>query len=197
MGYNDANWSNYSWLFFQIRFGYYNLIAMKKTQYIIIILLMVSFTTSQAQQNPCDSETAHQFDFWIGDWTVYKTGTDTIVGHNIITPIANGCAILENWTGGGGSIGSSINKYNFSTKMWEQMWVDNSGSSLHIKGVYKDAKMILENEQPARNGNGVVKNKITYYNNTDGTVRQHWEQSTDQGKTWINAFDGLYKKVSK
>lgn len=173
---------------------------MKKVNLIFITTILslpiVFQAVAQGQPNPCNSEKVHEFDFWIGEWDVYDINADTIVGHNIITPIADGCAILENWTGGSGSIGSSINKYNFSTQMWEQMWVDNSGSSLHIKGVYKDRKMILENEQPARGGNGTVKNKITYYNNADGTVRQHWEYSTDKGKTWLNAFDGLYKKAT-
>lgn len=167
------------------------------TMICFLFLTVNVLAQQQAQPNPCDSEEAHQFDFWIGEWDVYGTGTENIVGHNIITPIANGCALFENWTGAGGSIGSSINKFNFSTKQWEQMWVDNSGTSLHIKGSYADGKMILANDQPSRDGKGTVKNKITYYRNEDGTVRQHWEYSTDQGKTWLNAFDGLYKKAKK
>ncbi len=168
-----------------------------KLSIIITVLLASLFPSLQAQQipNPCTSEEAHQFDFWLGEWDVYHTVADTIIGHNVITPVANGCALLENWTGATGFTGTSINKYNFSTKMWEQMWVDVSGSTLHIKGVYKDGKMVLENEQPAGKGKGTVKNKITYYNNPNGTVRQHWEFSNDQGKTWQNAFDGLYRKV--
>lgn len=173
---------------------------LMKTLKLNLILLLLLFACSfevQAQQQPnlCASEEAHQFDFWLGDWDVYHTKADTIVGHNLITPVANGCGLLENWSSAGGFTGTSLNKYNFTTKMWEQMWVDVSGSTLHIKGVYRDGKMILENEQPARSGKGTVKNKITYYNNSDGTVRQHWEYSNDQGKTWLNAFDGIYRKV--
>ena len=36
--------------------------------------------------------------------------------------------------------------------------------------------------------------RITWTPNADGTVRQHWEQSTDGGKTWTTAFDGLYRR---
>ena len=174
-------------------------IFKKANRYILItiILLIAGFAQAQTQTNPCTIEEAHQFDFWLGDWDVYHTTADTIIGHNLITSIANGCALLENWSSAGGFTGSSINKYDFSTKMWEQMWVDVSGTTLHIKGTYKDSKMILENEQPARGGNGIVKNKITYYNNSDGTLRQHWEFSNDQGKTWQSAFDGMYRKVKK
>ena len=39
-------------------------------------------------------------------------------------------------------------------------------------------------------------NRITWTPNKDGTVRQLWEASTDQGKTWQVAFDGLYRRKS-
>ena len=35
---------------------------------------------------------------------------------------------------------------------------------------------------------------VTWYDNEDGTVRQHWEVSKDRGKSWATAFDGHYKK---
>lgn len=171
---------------------------MKKQSFLLIALVAYALSVSAQQQtNPCSTEQAHQFDFWIGEWNVYKTGTDTIVGHNIIKPIANGCALLENWSGGGGSIGNSINKYNFTTKKWQQMWVDNGGTTLEITGNYQDGKMIMENEQPGGGGKGTVKNKITWTNNSDGSVRQYWQYSRDQGKTWQVAFDGMYKKVTQ
>ena len=43
-------------------------------------------------------------------------------------------------------------------------------------------------------GGGRQLERITWTSNPDGTVRQHWEQSTDGGKTWTTAFDGLYRK---
>jgi hypothetical protein len=170
---------------------------MKKVKLFLILQLaatVIAFNAHAQAANPCDSDKVHEFDFWIGDWDVYKFGTDTLVGHNVITAVAGGCALTENWTGGG-SIGNSINKYNFAKGKWQQMWVDNSGATLLIEGGYKDGKMIMENEQPRRDGKGKVKNKITWYNNSDGTVRQFWQQSIDDGKTWMVAFDGHYKKV--
>lgn len=166
----------------------------------IVLVLMITvacpvFVNAQ-QQNPCSSNEAHQFDFWLGEWNVYKYGTDTLVGHNLIKPLASGCALLENWNSiDNRSIGNSVNKYNFGTKKWQQMWVDNVGTTLMIEGDYKDSKMMLENEQPNRTGDGTIKNRITWFNNNDGTVRQLWQYSKDKGKTWLVAFDGLYKKV--
>jgi len=34
--------------------------------------------------------------------------------------------------------------------------------------------------------------KLTFTPNADGTVRQFWEQSVDDGANWTVAFDGLY-----
>jgi hypothetical protein len=55
--------------------------------------------------------------------------------------------------------------------------------------------MILEGESENQQGQ-MVMNRVTWYDNEDGTVRQHWQQSSDKGKTWTTAFDGLYKKKS-
>ncbi|MCZ6779898.1 MAG: hypothetical protein O7F16_13170 [Acidobacteria bacterium] len=34
--------------------------------------------------------------------------------------------------------------------------------------------------------------RITWADNSDGSVRQHWEISKDGGKSWETAFDGRY-----
>ena len=36
-----------------------------------------------------------------------------------------------------------------------------------------------------------------FFNLGPGPVRQLWEQSTDEGKTWTVAFDGLYVRERK
>ena len=37
---------------------------------------------------------------------------------------------------------------------------------------------------------------LSYTPGSDGSVRQVWDTSTDDGKTWKNAFDGKYVKKS-
>jgi hypothetical protein len=34
--------------------------------------------------------------------------------------------------------------------------------------------------------------RLTFFNLSPERVRQFWEQSTDGGKTWTVAFDGMY-----
>lgn len=51
---------------------------------------------------PCLYSEAHrQFDFWVGSWNV-MTPQGQQAGTNVIQPILNGCALVENWTSGGG-----------------------------------------------------------------------------------------------
>jgi len=145
-----------------------------------------------AQAPACsDSVKSHQFDFWIGDWEVTAGGN--VVGRNVIEPILDGCVLQENWTGTSGSAGSSFNYYNPQTGEWEQFWVWRRGTTIHTKGGYADGKMVLEGETTDQNGDPSL-NRITFFNNEDGTVRQYWQVSSDGGETWTDAFDGLYTK---
>lgn len=157
------------------------------------ILFALQYEISSGQQTTCDHPKFHEFDFWIGDWTVYKQGTDSIVGYNSITRVAGQCALQENWLSvDRSSVGTSLNKFAWILDRWQQFWVDNSGLTLFLEGEFKNNSMILQNE---RTQQGVTtKNKITWFNNSDGTVRQLWESSQDGGKQWSVVFDGLYKK---
>ena len=53
--------------------------------------------------------------------------------------------------------------------------------------------MTLEGDTLDRQGN-TVRNRITWTENPDGTVRQHWETRSEDSKEWTTSFDGLYRK---
>ncbi len=143
-----------------------------------------------AQEKIEETVKGHQFDFWIGDWNVYKFGTDTIVGVSSIKPILNHTSIEENYQSLPYTYkGRSFNVYNAKKGHWEQFWVDNSGLVLHMLGDFKGNQMTLtdcESQDPC--------NRIVWTNQNDGTVRQEWTQSKDSGKSWNKVFDGHYKK---
>ena len=167
---------------------------MKKTAGLIllIITLVTGISVVVAQPAPgCSDEKSKQFDFWIGEWDVTASGK--VAGTNGIRPILDGCVLQENWVGAGGSAGSSFNFYNPSTGKWHQYWVWRNGTVLDSSGGYSDGKMILEGSSTNKDGQK-IENRITWYDNKDETVRQHWEQSKDEGKTWKDSFDGLYRK---
>jgi hypothetical protein len=165
-------------------------------KYLVATILFFLLKNLMAQQTPCISPQVHEFDFWIGDWAVYKMGTDTLVGYNTIEPIEGGCALKENYRAlKQGYTGTSLNKYHFTKRKWQQMWVDNSGLSLVLEGGLKDGNMIMEGEQLAFDFKTMVKNRITWFNNSDKSVRQLWEQSRDGGISWTRVFDGMYKPI--
>jgi hypothetical protein len=143
----------------------------------------------------CNSEKHHQFDFWIGDWTVSSNGEPA--GTNSIYLIHNGCALQENWqgSGAGGVSGTSFNIYDPAHDRWHQTWVDSTGTLLELDGKLIDGKMVLSGERPTRDGNAVVLHRIIWTPNEDGSVRQHWEASKDGGRDWSTLFDGLYIKT--
>lgn len=155
----------------------------------ILIVIHIFFGFTGYAQDKNDKVENHQFDFWIGDWNVYKFGTDTIAGISSIKPILDHKTIEENYQNLKYTYkGKSLNIYNPKTDKWEQFWVDNSGLRLYLSGEYKDNKMILSDCKTESNCN-----KITWTKMEDGTVRQEWEQSKDSGKSWKKVFDGHYK----
>jgi hypothetical protein len=53
--------------------------------------------------------------------------------------------------------------------------------------------VLVGNTHDAASGKMVV-NRISWTPQAEGTVRQHWETSTDGGKSWTTAFDGRYAR---
>ena len=150
---------------------------------------------SPVPASACTTDAYHQFDFWIGNWDVSSGGQPA--GTNSIRPIHNGCALQENWQGAGegGISGTSFNIYDQATDHWHQTWVDSSGTLLQLDGGLVDGVMVLSGQRPARDGSGMVTHRISWTANPDGSVRQLWEASKDDGGSWAVLFDGLYMRL--
>ena len=151
---------------------------------------MFGLLTPAFGQTPACGEKSHEFNFWIGEWDVYAN--DQLAGTNSIQPILDGCVLQESWVGTQGSKGSSFNFYEPTSGKWRQFWVWRNGTTLELSGAYADGKMVLSGQSKNREGKTIL-NRITWTDNPDGTVRQHWETSED-GQQWSTSFDGLYKK---
>ncbi|MEZ5043089.1 MAG: hypothetical protein R2828_24545 [Saprospiraceae bacterium] len=160
---------------------------------LILIALTLCFTSQVLAQAPCSTPAHRQFDFWVGDWDVYATAGDTIVGYNTINSILGGCVVEENWTGGTGFQGKSFNTYNPQDSTWNQVWVDMGGATYHFKGKYNDKVMQMKGESLGRNGQKILFD-MSYHPQADGAVRQIWKMSRDNGENWTIAFDGMYRK---
>jgi hypothetical protein len=156
--------------------------------FIIATVLAASAANASAQTppaKPCAGIEHRQFDFWIGEWDVFGPQGKQ-VGKSRIELHGGGCFLLENWSGASGVDGKSLNMYDASDKLWHQSWYDSSGSRLDLAGALVAGKMVLTSADGAQ--------RITWTPNGDGSVRQLWESSKDQGKTWTASFDGKYVK---
>lgn len=138
---------------------------------------------------PCNTPEFRQFDFWIGDWNVESVAAPGTVSRNRITRINDGCTIREEYTTPYGYMGTSLNFYDATRKVWHQTWIDNQGGALFIEGGMQGKSMVLSTVTDP----GTVQ-RITWTPLDDGRVRQHWETTTDGGNTWTTAFDGTYTR---
>lgn len=140
----------------------------------------------------CAAAEFRQFDFWLGDWKVTDP-KGNLAGTNLVTLEFDGCVLQEHWKGSKGGTGSSFNVYDGAAKRWHQTWVDNGGTLLSLNGGLVEGRMVLEGQRQGPKGEPVV-NRISWEKLADGRVRQLWTISSDAGKTWSTAFDGVYAK---
>jgi hypothetical protein len=168
---------------------------LKSCLRLIAAIGVLSPALTQAQTPPppgCPAEVHRQFDFWIGTWDVSVGGKPA--GVNRIEKILGGCALLENWTGAGGMSGKSLNFYDPQREQWHQTWIDDRGGSLGLDGKFTDNRMVLTGTQQNPKTGKTTTNRITWTPLPGDQVRQVWETSTDDGKSWAVAFDGLYTR---
>ncbi len=145
----------------------------------------------------CRDQAYRQFDFWLGQWEILDfSGGDPIDGgDDIITSELGGCAVFENYAGGGFR-GRSLNAYDASTGQWYQHWVDNSSLVLDLVGGFAGGHMKLEGDRP-KAGGGTLHDRIDWSTVAPDQVRQLWEVSSDGGATYPAVqFDGLYQRCA-
>lgn len=139
---------------------------------------------------PCRSPEYRQFDFWVGDWNVTRPD-GKLAGTNRVDAILGGCVVHESWRSANGkSVGQSFNIYAHDGK-WHQTWVDNSGMLLQLTGGLEDGRMVMSQHMTRPDGTTIL-HEISWEKLEGGKVKQHWRVSRDEGKTWTDAFVGIY-----
>jgi tetratricopeptide (TPR) repeat protein len=138
---------------------------------------------------PCRKGADHRaFDFWIGTWDVFIGGTK--VGTNRITPMADGCALLEDWNSPQ-QVGSSINYYDPQAKLWRQIFVYDNGGVNDWTGGMTGGKMVFTTTAPATGGTTTL-SRMTFTPLGADSVTQVIETSADGGRTWITPWNSVY-----
>lgn len=168
-----------------------------------IALFAALLQTAPAPQAPppvdCMDANHRAFDFWLGDWDVSPTGSQTVVAHSVISSTAGGCAVQEDYhqTVGPGGVAATYHGASFSTYdqrrggVWRQFYVDSGGAVTVFEGGVRDGAMVLD----AAGGPGVTR-RMTIAPQPDGSVRQRGLTSTDGGQTWSGGYDFTYRRRS-
>lgn len=158
----------------------------------------ISFT-SEVNKNakPCEYNPKHrEFDFWLGQWEVHTDieKKTPLAGTNTIAKEQNGCMLSENWTSINGNPGYSLNYYDGTKGKWVQHWVSAGGVVINMEGGLVDGSMILSGPiyYEKVQGPKIRTLKGTWTPLENGVVRQFFEESIDQGKTWYPWFEGFY-----
>jgi len=138
----------------------------------------------------------HELDFWLGEWVV--TVGDQLAGTNRITPILDGCAVREQWSGAGGGRGESLFYFLPATGEWKQVWVTARATA---PGGVKEKHLIERLDGGALRFQGTIAKPdgSSYFDRTTLTplegdrVRQVIEVSRD-GVEWTTGFDAIYAR---
>lgn len=164
----------------------------------VLLLALAVAGPLHAQQEgppPCSTPEYRQFDFWVGEWDVFRPDGQP-AGHNSITVEMGGCVVHESYSAARGPYhGESFNIYDRPRGLWHQTWVDNGGTLLRLEGGWADDRMVLSGEVTGPDGS-VALHRITW-SRIDGDpdrVRQLWETTTDGGASWSVVFDGEYRR---
>ena len=145
------------------------------------------------QARPCSSESAREFDFWVGEWDV--TWGEKATGTNTIRSILDGCAIVEEFDAPTEDFhGTSVSCYNVKRGRWEQMWADNAGNCWQFTGGMDGDDMVLSTRE-VEDGRDVVLRMVFFEIKPD---QFDWrrERSADQGATWQELWRIHYRRRS-
>jgi hypothetical protein len=164
---------------------------MRFVRCVLGALMLLWAQIARAVSPGCTEAEHRQLDFWIGNWDVTSGGQP--VGTNLVTLEESGCLVHEHWTGAKGGTGQSFNFYDRGDRRWHQVWVSSTGNVLDLAGSYAKGTLTYRGESRQPDGTRLL-NRLSFHANADGTVRQFWETSSDDGSTWSTVFDGLYHK---
>ncbi len=149
-------------------------------------------SAADSNARACDDQAFRQFDFWIGEWDV-TNAAGKLAGRNTITSAEQGCVLIEQWRAASGGTGMSMNHYDPVSRRWKQHWV-GLGLILEMSGGVEGRSMVLEGPLHYVAQKRTTRLRGVWTPLADGRVRQQFLESTDDGRTWTEWFDGYYRR---
>lgn len=165
--------------------------------FLLMTLLVMSLITANAQEDKTG-----WYDFWVGKWDVSWDEPDGKKGRGInhIVKILDGKVIQENFSVlegvSKGYLGTSISVLNPNANQWHQGYADNQGSYFNLIGEKDGDKYIFKTE-PITRADGVIIQRMVFYNIMNDTLTWDWESTKDGGKNWTLNWRIMYKRVKE
>jgi len=146
----------------------------------------------------CTASEHRAFDFWIGEWDAYVSGSENLAGRSTIVSTDAGCVITEQWTSARSAYsGRSLNLFDATTGQWLQFWTDSQGEiTRFVGGPTATGMQFLAADETAPDRLQKQTLRMTFTRNPDGSVRQFGEISSDGGRSWGPSYDFHYRRRS-
>ena len=178
--------------------GFANAASIESDPYFAPIASEPGFEDAKAKVRrngaPCEYDPRFsEFDFWVGHWSV-RDRAGNPQGENRIEKAERGCVLVERWNGATGGTGISMNYFDPAAEQWVQIWISPT-LQIDIRGGLEDGAMRLTGTVFYVQNGQHFPFRGTWTPQADGVVRQHFEQSTDEGDTWSTWFDGYYHRI--
>ncbi|UWX53723.1 hypothetical protein NYZ99_11245 [Maribacter litopenaei] len=94
-----------------------------------------------------------------------------------------------------GSNGTSYNFFDASDSTWNQVWVDNAGNVLRLKGNPNPEGAMVMTSELLQNAEGQgYYHQISWIPHDDGSVTQLWVTLNEKMEVASTLFQGVYKK---
>jgi len=170
-------------------------IALVPLAIVLFSLALRAQSQTKPEASPCTQAEFHQFDYWIGTWSVagenQKKSADVTV-----TPILADCGLSEHWQsvqGGRGHDGYGVSTFNQSTQNWEYFWVASNGYTSFWTGRFSENAMNFVAAQPSP-GAAALRHWVMKLL-PDGRIEEVASSSQDDGKTWKVQYTLYWTRV--
>jgi hypothetical protein len=147
-----------------------------------------------AEASPCATNPdSGAFDFWLGAWTVAAPGGQANATSRVALELGK-CLVVERWNDGRGHLGENLFGYSADDKEWHGLFADNEGRvHVFVDGKVSDGTAVFTGPSRGEQGQTIL-NRVTIRRVSDNHVEQVWQKSSDNGKTWTDAFRGEYTR---
>lgn len=154
------------------------------------LLLPIVLMPGVARASACDSPAYHAYDFFVGNWDVYRTDGRRFAS-DVVTKEMDGCAILERWDHKKEQ-GVGYSAYDVQQNRWIQDFFQNDGTVLTFVGHAVPDGMLFEGVDVPKPG-VLERNRVLFRRRDDG-FEEFWTTSIDGGHSWKTVFDAFFRR---